>query len=152
MSEYGGPGATRASGYEQPSGWVGWIMFAAVIMFLLGCCHAIQGLVALLDDQKFLVTDSGLTVSADYTVWGWVHLIGGIIVALAGIALFAGRMWARIVGVVVAFLSAILNIAFLEAYPSWSALMIGLDILIIWAITLHGAEIKQADVIGPPPR
>jgi hypothetical protein len=152
MSEYRGPGATRASGYEQPSGWVGWIMFTGAMMFLLGCFHAIQGLVALLDDQKFLVTDSGLTVSADYTVWGWVHLIGGIIVALACIALFAGRTWARIVCVIAAFLSTIVNIAFLEAYPIWSAIMIGLDILIIWALIVHGAEIKQADMVGPPPR
>jgi hypothetical protein len=112
-------------------------------MIMLGCFHAIQGLVALFDDQKFLVTDSGLVASADYTVWGWVHLIGGIIVALAGIALFAGRMWARIVCVIAAFLSAIVNITFLSAYPIWSAIMIALDILIIWALTVHGAEMKK---------
>jgi hypothetical protein len=89
------------------------------------------------------VTDSGLLVSVDYTAWGWVHLIGGIIMALAGISLFAGRMWARIVGVLAAMVSAIVNIAFLSAYPIWSAIMIALDILIIWAITVHGAEMKQ---------
>jgi hypothetical protein len=144
MSQYGGPGSTRASGLEQPSGWVGWITFAAVMMILLGCFHAIQGLVALFDDQKFLVADSGLLVSVDYTAWGWVHLIGGIIIALAGISLFAGRMWARIVGVLAAMASAIVNIAFLSAYPIWSAIMIVLDILIIWAITVHGAEMKKA--------
>ena len=97
MSQYAGPGATRASGYEQPTGWVGWIMFAALMMVMLGCFHAIQGLVAIFDDQKFAVTDSGLLVSVDYTAWGWTHLIGGIILALAGASMFAGRMWARIV-------------------------------------------------------
>jgi len=64
-------------------------------------------------------------------------------VALAGVALLAGRMWARIVGVLAAMASAIVNIAFLSAYPIWSAIMIALDILIIWAITVHGAEMKQ---------
>ena len=136
-------GSTRPSSYVEPSGWVGWIAFAAVMMILLGCFHAIQGLVALLDDQKFLVTDSGLLVSVDYTAWGWVHLIGGIIVVLAGIALFAGKMWARVVGVIAAAVSAIVNIAFLPAYPIWSAIMIAVDILIIWAITVHGEEMKR---------
>ena len=143
MSQDGGPGATRASGLEAPSGWVGWIAFAAVMMIMLGCFHAIQGLVALFDDKKFLIADSGLTVSVDYTAWGWIHLIGGIIIALAGISLFAGRLWARIVGVIAALASAIVNIAFLSAYPIWSTIMIALDILIIWALTVHGAEMKK---------
>jgi hypothetical protein len=121
-------------------------------MILLGCFHAFQGFLALFDDQKYLVTDSGLVVPVDYRTWGWVHLIGGVIVAVVGISLFAGWMWARIVAVIAAMASAIVNIAFLSAYPIWSAIMIALDILIIWALTLHGAEIKQADVIGPPPR
>jgi hypothetical protein len=152
MSEYRGPGATRASGYEQPSKWVGRVAFAAFIMIMLGCFHAFQGFLAIFDDQKYLVTDSGLMVPVDYRTWGWVHLIGGIIVAVVGISLFAGWMWARIVGVIAALASAIVNIAFLSAYPIWSAIMITLDILIIWALIVHGAEIKQADVIGPPPR
>jgi len=135
--------STSAPVYTQPTGWVGWIVFAAVMMIMLGCFHAIQGLVALFDDQKFLVTDSGLIVSVDYTAWGWVHLIGGIIIALAGVSLFAGRMWARVVGVIAALASAIVNIAFLSAYPIWPTIMIALDVLIIWALTVHGAEMKE---------
>ena len=148
MSQHAEPeGSTRATSYDEPTGtgWVGvgWIVFAGVMMMLLGCFHAVQGLVALFDDQKFLVTDDGLIVSADYTVWGWVHLIGGIIVALAGISLVTGRMWARVVGIIAASASALVNIAFLSAYPIWSAIMIALDILIIWALIVHGAEMKE---------
>ena len=144
MIQYAEPeGSTRTSGNEQPSGWVGWIMFASFMMLLLGSFHAIQGLVALFDDQKLLVTDRDLIVSADYTTWGWVHLIGGIILALAGFSLFTGWLLARIVGVIVAAASAITNVAFLSAYPIWSAIMIALDILIIWALTVHGAEMKK---------
>jgi hypothetical protein len=144
MSQYAEPeGSTRTSGNEQPSGWVGWIMFASFMMMLLGSFHAIQGLVALFDDQKFLVTDRDLILSADYMTWGWVHLIGGIILALAGFSLFTGWLLARVVGVIVAAASAITNVAFLSAYPIWSAIMIALDILIIWALTVHGAEMKK---------
>ena len=139
MSLTPGPRSSRESTFDVPGAY-GWIAFASLILVMLGSFHAIQGLVALFDDQKFLVADSGLAVSVDYTAWGWVHLIGGIIVVLAGAALFTGRMWARIVGVVAAMASAIVCIAFLSAYPIWSTIMIAMDILIIWAITVHGAE------------
>jgi hypothetical protein len=147
MSQYAEPeGSTQATSHDEPTGtgWVGvgWILFASVMLLMLGWFHAIQGLVALFDDQKFLVTDSDLIVSADYTVWGWVHLIGGAIVVVAGLSLATGRMWARVVGIIAASLSAIVNITFLSAYPIWSAIMIALDILIIWALTVHGAEMK----------
>src|SRR5215510_11349945 len=142
MSLTAGPRSSRESSFDVPGAY-GWIGFASLILVLLGCFHAIQGLVALFDDEKYAVTDSGLIVSVDYTAWGWVHLIGGIIIALAGISLFAGRMWARIVGVIAALASALVNIAFLSAYPIWSTIMIALDILIIWALTVHGAEMKK---------
>ena len=145
MTQYAEPDHSAAPPlYTERTGWTGWIGFAGFMMIMLGCFHAIQGLVALFDDKKFLIADSGLTVSVDYTAWGWIHLIGGIVILLAGISLFAGRMWARIVGVVLAFISAIANIAFLSAYPIWSAIMIVLDVLIIWALTVHGAEMKKA--------
>ena len=127
----------------EMTAWVGWIAFAGVMMVMLGAFHAIDGLVALFKDQYFLVGKSGLTVSVDYTAWGWVHLIGGIIIAGAGVAVFAGQVWARTVGVFVALVSAVVNIAFLSAYPIWSTIMIAVDILVIWALTVHGHELKK---------
>jgi hypothetical protein len=118
-------------------------VFGGTIMVLLGAFHAIQGLVALFDDEYFVVGQSGLVVSVDYTAWGWAHLILGLIVAGAGCGLLAGQMWARIVGVLVAMASAVVNLAFLAAFPIWSALMILFDVLIIWAITVHGSELKR---------
>ncbi len=127
----------------EMTGWVGWIAFAGVMMVLLGTFHAIQGLVALFQDEYFLVAKSGLTVHVDYTAWGWTHLILGIIIALAGFALFTGKVWARAVGVVIVMISAVVNIGFLAAYPIWSVLMIAIDILVIWALIVHGAELEQ---------
>lgn len=127
---------------QAPTGWVGWIVFAATLMIIVGAFHAIEGLVALFKDSYYLVGKSGLTVQVDYTTWGWVHLIGGVIVALAGVGLFTGRMWARVVGVVVASLSMLLNFAFLAAFPVWCSLIIALDVFIILAITVHGGEMK----------
>ena len=123
--------------------WVGWIAFAGMMMLMLGSFHVIQGLVALFQDEYFMVGKSGLVVHVDYTAWGWLHVIGGIIVAAAGLAVFTGRVWARTVGVIVAMVSAVVNVGFLSAYPVWSAIMIAIDILVIWALTVHGAELRQ---------
>ncbi len=89
------------SSYSEPraTGWVGWVVFAGTMMLLIGFFHIIEGLVAVLDPDYFLVTKSGLTVHLDYTAWGWTHLIAGVIIGCAGLGLFLGQMWARIVGV-----------------------------------------------------
>jgi hypothetical protein len=132
---------------EEPppvTGWAGWIVFAGTMMMLLGALHAFQGLIALFDDGYYAVTKSGLAVQVDYTGWGWTHLIMGVVVVAAGVGLLAGQMWARIVGVGLAFLSCLVNVAFLAAYPVWSMVMIAVDILVIWAITVHGLEMKTA--------
>jgi len=126
----------------EPTGWVGWIAFAGIMMVMLGSFHAIQGLVALFNDKYYLVGNSGLVVSVDFTTWGWVQLIFGLIAIGAGAALFTGKMWARVLGTVVAAVSALVNIGFLGAYPIWSMTMIAFDVLVIWAITVHGAEMK----------
>jgi hypothetical protein len=127
----------------QMTGWVGWIAFAAIIMLILGSFHVIQGLVALFKDEYFLVGKSGLVINVDFTTWGWIHVIGGIIIAAAGLALLTGKVWARTIGVILALSSAIVNVGFLSAYPIWSAIMIGFDVLVIWALTVHGSELRQ---------
>ena len=127
----------------EPTGWVGWIVFAGTMMVMVGVFQFIQGLVAVFDDGYYLVADSGLTVEIDYTQWGWTHMIIGTLVFLAGLGLFSGAMWARVVGVALAGLSAIANFAFIAAYPFWSTIVIALDVLVILAITVHGREMKS---------
>lgn len=135
-------GWSGAPGQPEQTGWMGWILFAGTMMLMLGIFHVIQGLVALFRDEYYLVGKNGLTVHVDYTTWGWTHLILGVVVAGAGAGLIAGQMWARIIGVLVALVSSVVNIAFLSAYPIWSTIMIAVDILVIWAITVHGREMK----------
>ena len=132
----------QTGGFDD-SAWTGWIAFAGVIMVMLGFFHAIQGLVAIFKDDYYLVHSSGLVVNVNYTTWGWVHLLGGIIVACAGFAVFTGQVWARTVGVILALISAIVNVGFLAAYPLWSLMMIALDVTVILALTVHGSEMKR---------
>ena len=133
-------GMTSSHSGATRSGWYGMVVFAATMMILLGTFHAIAGLVALFRDDYFLVTQSGLVIDADYTTWGWVHLLLGILVVAAGAALYAGATWARFVAIVIAMLSAIVNLAFLSSYPLWSGIMIAVDVLVIYAVTVHGGR------------
>jgi hypothetical protein len=128
----------------EPTGWVGWIVFAATLMVITGAFQAIEGLVALFKDTYYVVGKNDLVVQVDYTTWGWVHLIAGVLVALAGVGLFTGRMWARVVAVVVASLSMLLNFAFIAAYPVWCTMIIALNVFVIYAVCAHGSEMKAA--------
>jgi hypothetical protein len=129
--------------YEETStAWAGWVVFGGVMLIMVGAFQIIEGLVALFDDGFYLVGQNGLVVDVDYNTWGWVHTIIGVIGVLAGMGLLAGNMAARVVGVVFAFVSALLNLAFISAYPVWSTIMITLDVVVIYAIIVHGRELR----------
>lgn len=135
--------STDTAAYRRTSSaWVGWVVFAAVIAITMGAFEAIEGLVAIFKDEYYLVGSNGLVVSVDYTVWGWVHLVIGVAAVAAGIGLLQGRNWGRIVVIVLAGLSAIVNLGFLSAYPVWSTIVIALDVIIIYALTVHWKDVR----------
>jgi hypothetical protein len=130
---------------RQMTAWAGWAIFAGVMMIILGIFSVISGLVAIFNDDWFLVTERGLVLNYDYTVWGWVHLVLGIIIAAAGAGVLGGRLWARALGIVLAGLSAVFNLAFIAAYPVWSVIIIAIDVFVIYALAVHGDELKAAE-------
>jgi uncharacterized membrane protein len=129
--------------YPERTGWVGWIYFAGVIMVLAGALAIINGLIALFNDEWVVWTNRG-DVYLDLTEWGWVHLIVGIVMVLAGLGLFTGNVLARAVAVVVAGLSLIANFLWLPVYPVWAIIVITLDVLVLWAVIVHGGEMREA--------
>ena len=118
----------------------GWAVFAGVMMILIGGFHAIQGFAAILKDNFYAVTPNYI-FEFNVTTWGWIHLIAGIIVVLAGFGVFSGSVWARTVGVIVAFISAVVNFAWLPYSPVWSVIVITVDVLVIYALIVHGREV-----------
>jgi hypothetical protein len=141
MSEQAAPQYRSAGRAEEASGWaVGFILFAAIMMIMSGIFQAFSGLVALFENEFYVATRNYL-FQFDATTWGWIHLIGGIIVALAGFAVMSGRTWGRVVGITLAVLSAIVNFAFIPYYPFWSLLVIALDVFVIWALAAHGRDV-----------
>lgn len=127
---------------EYSSGAAGLTAFAGILMLLTGFFHAFQGLVALFNDEFFVVGEEYI-FEFDVTAWGWVHLIAGVIIALAGIALFQGAVWARTVAVILACVSILASFLWLPFYPVWSIAVIVFDVFVIWAVTAHGRDITS---------
>jgi hypothetical protein len=119
---------------------IGMTIFAATMMIMIGIFQAIQGLIALFNDT-FYVVGQKWVFEFDVTAWGWIHLILGIVVAVAGFFLLQGAVWARTIGVILAVISAVFNFAWLPYYPVWSTILIALDVFVIWALTAHGRDI-----------
>jgi hypothetical protein len=141
VTEQAESGYRAARRTEEASSWaVGFTLFAALMMIMAGCWQAFAGLVALFENEFYAATRNYL-FQFDATTWGWIHLIGGVIVALAGFAVLSGRTWGRVVGIVLAMLSAIANFAFIPYYPFWSILVIALDVFVIWALAAHGRDV-----------
>jgi hypothetical protein len=136
--------SARVTGSERVSGWAtGFVVFAAMMMMLIGSFHAIQGLVAIVDDD-FFVVGANYTFEFDTTAWGWLHLIFGVIVFAAGAGVLAGQPWARVVGITLATISAIANFFFIPYYPIWALVIIALDILVIWALAVYGRSAAES--------
>jgi hypothetical protein len=129
-----------------PTAWTGWVVFAGFMMIMLGFFQAIEGLVAIFDDGYYHVRPNGLVVHVDYTSWGWTHLLLGVVIFASGLGVLAGNMAARIVGVLLAGLSALVNLLFIEAYPIWSIIIITVDVLVIYALTVHGRELRDSSM------
>ena len=137
---YAGDGVTSTQ--SEPTAWVGMVIFAGTMLLMLGALQAMEGLVAIFQDEYYLVTRNGMVVTLDYTTWGWTHLFIGLIAVGVGIGVFAGQTWARVAGIVVAAVSILVNVAFLPAYPIWIMIVIGIDVLVIYALAVHGKEMK----------
>ncbi|HEY7485754.1 MAG TPA: hypothetical protein VH912_14915 [Streptosporangiaceae bacterium] len=115
---------------------LGFAVFAGIAMATIGIFQVIQGLVAIITNEFFVLTPK-YAFRFDVTAWGWIHLVMGIVVGLAGWAIFAGLTWARVVGIVVVALNAVANFLYIPHYPFWSLLIIALDVVVIWALAVY---------------
>ena len=126
-------------GEDDVSGWaLGAIAFAATILTMVGVFQVITGLVAVFNDEFFLVTRN-YTFDLDVSAWGWIQLIVGIVSIAVGFGLYSRATWAGITALVLVSISAIVNFFFIPYYPIWALVVIALDVWLIWALTRPGA-------------
>ena len=131
------------SSQREPSGWaVGWTFFAAFMMILVGGFQMIAGFAGIINDDRFAVTED-YVLKLSTNQWGWIHLLFGLLILLAGIALFKGATWARVVGVVMAGISGLSAFAYIPIYPVWGIMIGAVAIAVIWALTAHGRDVAD---------
>ena len=119
----------------------GWIGFAGILMLITGSIDFFQGLIALIEDEYYVVTSSGFLVF-DLTGWGWVLLIWGTLLVLAGLGLLGGQSWARWFAIVVVSVNILAQLGFLgnSEFPLWSLTVIGLNVVVLYALTARWSE------------
>jgi hypothetical protein len=128
---------------QRGSAWSGWIAFAALMLMIVGVVNILEGIVAIIYRQRTVLVADRLYV-INLTGWGILVLAFGVVLACAGLGVLSGRTWARVAAIVLIALHAVVQVGWLAAYPLWSLLMLGLDIVVLYALTAGWQEITAA--------
>lgn len=124
--------------------WLGWIIFAGIVMLAIGVVQVLYGFAALMRTGTTFISQTGTSVTLDMSNVGLTYLIVGAVLAATGIGVMFGQTWARVVGIAIASLSLLANLAFFTVYPLWSTLVIVLNVVVIYALAAHGKEARSA--------
>jgi hypothetical protein len=121
----------------------GWIAFAGIMMLIVGFMDAVQGLIALIRDNYFIIGQGGF-LAIDLTRWGWVMLIWGALLGMAGVALMAGQTWARWFAIVVVSLNFFAELGFLgnTQYPLWGMTVVALNAIVLYALIVRWSDVE----------
>lgn len=127
-----------------PTGWVGWVVFAGLMMIINGFMNVISGIAAIAKDEVY-VAGRHAAVLLDTTAFGWIHLLLGIVVATAGFFVIRGATWAIAVAVVAVSVNMLTQMMQLPSYPFWALMIITIDVLVLWALIVHGSEASELE-------
>jgi hypothetical protein len=134
---------------QRTSVWSGWISFATVMLTMIGAFNIVEGLAALMTGTVSFI-DEGLLVVVNLTVWGVLALVSGALLIAVGLGLISRSEVARVAAVVLIALHALVQLVALAAFPVWSLLMIALDVVVLFALTVHWSEgVAEAQPGGP---
>jgi hypothetical protein len=139
--------ATERPAHTGPApdttGWIGMVVFAGVMMLVLGAFQLVTGLTALYHEDVWLVSPGGVALDLDYSAWGWAHLILGVVTTATGAGVLFGQTWARVFGILIAGIAALVHFSFLAASPLWCSILIAMDLLVIYALAAHGGDVRR---------
>lgn len=137
------PTTTRAHGARpaRTAAWTGWVGFSAIMLLIVACVTAFEGLIAVVRDQYFVVVGHQVIVF-DLTTWGWIMLIWGVLLGFAAFSLSTGHGWARWFTIVLVGANVLGQLGFLgnTQYPLWTLAAVALDTLIIYGLTARWNE------------
>src|SRR3954452_13334004 len=127
----------------RSSAWRGWIVFAGIMLMVGRAFQVIERLVALFTYDYYTVSKNGLGVHVSYTGWGWALLVLAALNLFAGAGVLKGQTWARIWAIAASVLGIIVNLGFTAAYPIWIVMLVTLDVIIIFALSVHWDEVAD---------
>ena len=129
------------------SAWTGWIAFAGVLMLVMGSLGVLEGLIAVVRDKYYALGPQQIIVF-DVSTWGWITMIWGAVVAIAGLALLSGSSWARWFAIVVGCLNFVVQLGFVGSsqYPLWALTVLGLNVVVLYALIVRWGDF-QAEAI-----
>jgi hypothetical protein len=110
-------------------------------LILVGTFNLIHGFIAVFEDEVLVAAGQQLAV-LDLTAWGWAHVVVGALQVVVGLALFTGARWARITAIILVMVNAVAQLASLNAQPTWALVIIALDVVVLWALVVHGEEAR----------
>jgi hypothetical protein len=117
----------------------GLVTFAAVLAIIAGAYNALSGIAAIAEDDR-TEQISEVLYGVDITVWGWVWLIIGVVQIVVGVMIYQRHPLGQILGLVWAFLNATLAVFLIFSFPLWAILIVGLNVLVIYALTAKPEE------------
>jgi hypothetical protein len=112
----------------------GWTVFAAIMLILAGADGILTGLWAFDNDNSKIDT---FVFENDISTWGWIYLIAGIVLVLAGISVLNGREWGRVVGILAAGLWVIIRLPWIFTYPVNVFISILLGVIVIYGLAVY---------------
>jgi hypothetical protein len=115
------------------------LVFPALMLVVGGGWQAFTGIAAI-SQGGYFTAPAGYAFEFNIAAWGWVHLIVGAFAIAVGIALLSGRPAARLLALILASASLIANFLWLPIEPGWSIAVIGLDVIVIWALATAGGD------------
>jgi hypothetical protein len=136
--------AVPAREKSETGAWLamGSLLVAGTIMIMVGMFQVFEGITAIFSNA-FYTVPAHYAFNVNVGAWGWLHLLLGILLVAGGGYLFVGKLWARILAIILALVSAWSNFLYIPYYPIWSILIIALDVLIIWAVVAYGRELAD---------
>jgi hypothetical protein len=125
----------------------GWVIFAAVMLFILGVLNVIWGIAAIAD-SKFFIQDQKYILS-NLNAWGWITLIIGAAQLFAAFSLWSGGLYGRVIAIIMASISAVASLLSIPAYPFWSLAVFALNVIVIYQVTMYGGAGVENDDRSP---
>jgi hypothetical protein len=129
---------------HAPGGSNGWVRFGGIIMVVGGAFAVVEGVLALVAPSTYILTRGGV-VGVGLPVWGWLHVVLGVLVLATGAGLLRREIpgWARAAGTALVAINIVVQLAWLPASPIWSIIVITLDVVVLYALFVAWDGVRE---------